>query len=163
MINLVLKLNDFINSSPTYSYEFAWFYNSFLMIWHMRKHVSYTLKILNLIILYYHSMPWFVCWVLSDFIGQEWLKGWKRNIQKWKESTKWSFWRNWQRCERVTPETQMTQTRDWRGRVEEQNSRWRDRVTHADAWRARSTEIAEVSPSNCWTLFDLDPNPENTD
>ena len=32
MIYLVLKLNDFINSSPTYSYEFAWFYNSFLVL-----------------------------------------------------------------------------------------------------------------------------------
>ncbi|KAL4276740.1 hypothetical protein AHAS_Ahas20G0237400 [Arachis hypogaea] len=57
MIYLVLNLSVFINSSPTYSDKLQGFTFPSLFYDIFEKHVSYALKTLNLIILYYHSMP----------------------------------------------------------------------------------------------------------
>ena len=121
-------------------------------------------------------MPWLVCWVVSDLLRQEWLKGWKGNIQKWKESIKWSFWRNWQPRDRMgdadayqarinsdaaawltrpcaLSRTHMTRSHDWRDRVA------RKAPNDATAWptwtrdRHHAPEITENAPSNFWSPF----------
>ncbi|QHN84685.1 Replication factor-A carboxy-terminal domain protein [Arachis hypogaea] len=59
---------------------------------------------------------------LEGFIGQEWLRGQKGNMQKWKERTKWSFEENGGDAHAWTTRTrtrdkenfQMTRTRDLR-------------------------------------------------
>ena len=140
------------------------------MIWHMWKHVSYALKILNLIIFYYHLMPWFVCWVLSGFIGQEWLKGWKENIQKWKESTKWSPWRN------CYPRDRMDDVIACQLRISSDAAAWltrprgkeKLRMTRPCDPRGRVTEathqkLQKTLPVISETLFGPNPSPEGID
>ena len=65
-------------------------------------------------------MPWLVCWVVSDLLRQEWLKGWKGNIQKWKESVEQSF-----------AELAPTRSHGWRDRVPSTNQQRRGRMTDA--------------------------------
>ena len=112
--------------------------------------------------LYFHSMSWLVCWVVSDLLRQEWLKGCKENIQNWNESTKRSFWRNWHprdrmgdaaACQarinsdaaawltrpRALSRTNMTRSHDWRDRMVRKSSERRDHVTHADTWQRPRT------------------------
>ena len=150
-------------------------------MWCMWKTCFLCFKINYFNYLYFHSMSWLVCWVVSDLLRQEWLKGWKGNIQKWKESTKWSFWRNWQRRERVTDaiaryEQNADDADAWPKRTrDKENSRWRDRVTHADAWptrtrdpRGRVTEathqkLQNTPPANSEALFGPDPSTDSID
>ena len=131
-------------------------------MWCMWKTCFLCFKIKYFNYLYFHSMSWLVCWVVSDFLRQNDLKDGKGNIHKWKESTKRSFCRIWHprdrmddaiACQarinsdaaawltrpRALSRTHMTQSHDWRDRVARKCSEWRDRVTHADAWQRPRT------------------------
>ncbi|KAL4321290.1 hypothetical protein AHAS_Ahas14G0095700 [Arachis hypogaea] len=57
MMYLVLNLSDLFNPSPTYSCKLHGFTFPPLFYDICEKNVSYALKILILITLYYHSMP----------------------------------------------------------------------------------------------------------
>ena len=131
-------------------------------MWCMWKTCFLCFKINYFNYLYFHSMPWLVCWVVSDLLRQEWLKEWKKKHTKMEGKHKTEFLKklastrshgrrgrmpsaNQQRRGRMTDATARLKqnTYDaaaWLTRPrDKKSSEWRDRVIHADAWQRPRT------------------------
>ena len=170
------QIEWFIQSFTHLFILIAWFYFPVLIMWCMWKTCFLCFKINYFNYLYFHSMPWLVCWVVSDLLRQEWLKGWKRKHTKIEGKHKTEFLKklastrshgrrgrmpsaNQQQCgtwltrPRALSKTHMTWPHDWRNRVT------RKAANDATAWPSRTrdrghvTKIAENAPSDFWSPF----------
>ena len=123
----------------------AWFYFPSLIMWCMWKTCFLCFKINYFNYLYFHSMPWLVCWVVSDFLKAEWLKGWKRKRTKMEGKCETEFWRNWHPRDRMgdADACQARRSSDaaaWLTRPrDKESSEWHEHVTHADTWQRPRT------------------------